>query len=181
MLMKKHNLIVSQETKLKAKRVSERPKPRAERPNEIYGIDMTKIKLETEGWVYLVVVIDWYTKKIVGHTLDDRSKSSHWLSALNQAVCLQCPEGTRGKGIKLVSDNGCQPTSIAFMKATGLMGSSRYLPAITIRREMLIQNESLERSKKNSSGRGNIKTFASLKKPSKSGSGNTTLNICTRH
>jgi putative transposase len=90
-LMKKHHLIVSAETKLKAKRVSDRPKPRAEKPNEIYGIDMTKIKLEHEGWAYLVLVIDWYTKKIVGHTIDDRSKSSHWLSALNQAACLQYP------------------------------------------------------------------------------------------
>lgn len=121
-LMKKHQLLVSQETKLKAKRDSNRPKPRAEKPNEIYGIDMTKIKLENGGWAYLVLVIDWYTKKIVGHTLDDRSKSSHWLSALNQAACLQCPEGTRGKGIKLISDNGCQPTSVSFMKATSLMG-----------------------------------------------------------
>ena len=121
-LMNKHRLIVSQETQLKAKRTSDKPKPRAEKPNEIYGIDMTKIKLENKGWAYLVLVIDWYTKKIVGHTLDDRSKSSHWLSALNQAACLQCPEGTRGKGIKLVSDNGCQPTSVSFMRAASMMG-----------------------------------------------------------
>ena len=121
-LMKKHHLIVNKDIKLKAKRTSDKPKPRAERPNEIYGIDMTKIKLEHEGWAYLVLVIDWYTKKIIGHTLDVRSKSSHWLSALNQAACLQCPDGTRGKGIKLVSDNGCQPTSVAFMKAASLMG-----------------------------------------------------------
>ncbi len=121
-LMKKHHLTVTSETKLKAKRVCDKPKPRAQKPNEIYGIDMTKIKLEHEGWAYLVLVIDWYTKKIVGHVLDLRSKSSHWLSALNQAACLQCPEGTRGQGIKLVSDNGCQPTSVSFMKATSLMG-----------------------------------------------------------
>lgn len=121
-LMKENHLLVSAETKLKAKRTSDKPKPRAERPNEIYGIDMTKIKLKKEGWTYLVFVIDWCTKKIVGHTLDTRSKSEHWLKALNQAACMQCPEGTRGKGIKLVSDNGCQPTSEAFMRATRLMG-----------------------------------------------------------
>lgn len=121
-LMKQHHLLVSAETRLKAKRTSDRPKPRAEKPNQIYGIDMTKIKLKTEGWAYLVFVIDWYTKKIVGHTLDTRSKSHHWLNALNQAACQQCPEGTRGKGIKLVSDNGCQPTSEAFMRGASLMG-----------------------------------------------------------
>jgi putative transposase len=121
-LMKKHHLIVNKDTKIKAKRTPDKPKPRAERPNEIYGIDMTKIELEHEGWAYLVLVIDWYTKKIIGHTLDVRSKNSHWLSALNQAACLQCPDGTRLKGLKLVSDNGCQPTSVAFMKAASLMG-----------------------------------------------------------
>ncbi len=121
-LMKQHELIVNPETKLKAKRAPGRPKPRAQKPDEIYGIDMTKIMIESQGWAYLVFVIDWYTKKIVGYTVDVRSKSSHWLAALNQAACLQCPEGTRGRGIKLVSDNGCQPTSVAFMKATSLMG-----------------------------------------------------------
>src|SRR4051812_37679055 len=55
-LMKKHNLLVNSETKLKAKRAPDRPKPRAQRPNEIYGIDMTKIKLGHEGWAYLVLV-----------------------------------------------------------------------------------------------------------------------------
>lgn len=121
-LMKEHHLIVNHETKLKAKRTPEKSKPKAEKPNEIYGIDMTKIKLKEQGWAYLVVVIDWYTRKIIGSHLDTRSKSSHWLLTLNQAACLQCPGGTRDKGIKLVSDNGCQPTSISFMEAASLMG-----------------------------------------------------------
>jgi transposase InsO family protein len=83
---------------------------------------MTKIKLEHEKWAYLVLVIDWYAKKIIGFTLHVISKSSYWLSALNQAACLQCPDGTRGKEIKLVSDNGCQPKSALFMKAASLIG-----------------------------------------------------------
>lgn len=28
---------------------------------------MTKVLMEPVGWVYLVLVLDWYTKKIVGH------------------------------------------------------------------------------------------------------------------
>lgn len=69
-----------------------------------------------------MLVVDWYTKKIVGHTLDLRSKSSHWLSALNQAACQRCPDGTKAKGVKLMLDNGCQLTSVAFMRAASLMG-----------------------------------------------------------
>jgi transposase InsO family protein len=121
-LMKEHHLLVKENGHLRAKRTSDKPKPRAERPDQIYGIDMTKIKLIEEGWAYLVLVIDWYTKKIVGWEIDYRSKSSHWLKALNQAACLQCPEGTRGKGLRLVSDNGCQPTSVSFMQAVSAMG-----------------------------------------------------------
>ena len=30
------------------------------RPNEWWGIDMTKVMIEGFGWVYLVVVLDWH-------------------------------------------------------------------------------------------------------------------------
>jgi putative transposase len=33
------------------------------------------------------------------------------------AVNRQFPNGTRGQGVSLMSDNGCQPTALAFMKA----------------------------------------------------------------
>ncbi|MFA9409238.1 MAG: IS3 family transposase, partial [Candidatus Dadabacteria bacterium] len=63
-LMRENNLTVKPNTRLIAKRVSERPKPRADKPNEWWGIDMTKVMTES-GWVYVVIVLDWYTKKIV--------------------------------------------------------------------------------------------------------------------
>jgi putative transposase len=28
---------------------------------------MTKVLIEGFGWVHLVVVLDWYSKKVVGH------------------------------------------------------------------------------------------------------------------
>jgi len=43
-LMKIHGLIVTKNTRLKAKRTSCRPKPQADRPNQFWGIDMTKFK-----------------------------------------------------------------------------------------------------------------------------------------
>ena len=45
-LMKQNNLLVNKETKLRAKRSSLKPKPKATKPNEIWGIDMTKVKTE---------------------------------------------------------------------------------------------------------------------------------------
>ncbi len=51
---------------------------------------MTK-GLTREGWAYLVVVNDWFTKKILGAFVADRSRASDWLEAVNEAVCRQFP------------------------------------------------------------------------------------------
>jgi transposase InsO family protein len=39
------------------------------------------------------------------------------------AVNRQFPEGVCGAGLNLMSDNGCQPTSTALMRACGTLGS----------------------------------------------------------
>jgi putative transposase len=115
-LMRAHNLAVKRNTRLIAKRVSERPKPRPDSPKEWWGIDMTKVMTES-GWVYVVIVVDWYTKKIVGHYSGTRATSREWLEALEKGLNREFPEGVRGHGLKLTSDNGSQPTSLSFMKA----------------------------------------------------------------
>jgi len=115
-LMKENNLTVKQNQKLIAKRASERPKPRPERPKQWWGIDMTKVMTDS-GWVYVVIVLDWYTKKIVGHYSGTRATSREWLEALEKGLNREFPGGVRGHGLKLVSDNGSQPTSLSFMNA----------------------------------------------------------------
>lgn len=47
---------------------------------------MTKIMLEHWGWVYLRIVFDWGSKKIVGWHLSPRSKTEIWLQSLSMAV-----------------------------------------------------------------------------------------------
>jgi putative transposase len=49
-------------------------------------------------------------------------KSPPWLAALEMAVHRQFTAGVRGPGPALMSDNGCQPTSTAFMRACGMLG-----------------------------------------------------------
>ncbi len=119
-LMRLHNLTVTQETRLKAKRTSQREKPRPDRPNQWWGIDMTKAMTDS-GWVYIVIVLDWYSKKIVGHYADSISRTPEWLQALDDAVNTQFPDGVRGHDLYLMSDNGSQPTSLRFMKACSNM------------------------------------------------------------
>ncbi len=120
-IMQEADLLVKPNLRLKAKRTSMRPKPVPTTPNQWWGIDMTKILVESFGWVYLVIVLDWYTKKIVGYHVGLQSTARHWLLAVDMAVNRQFPAGARGHGVNLMSDNGCQPTSIAFMEACSLL------------------------------------------------------------
>lgn len=66
-VMRQHDLLVTPNLRLKATRTPTRSKPRPTAPNQWWGIDMTKVLVEGSGWLSLVVVLDWYTKKIVGH------------------------------------------------------------------------------------------------------------------
>jgi transposase InsO family protein len=116
-LMQEHDLLVKPDKRLKAVRTPGKSKPRPHLPNQWWGIDMTKVMVNGFGWMYIVVVLDWYTKKIVGYYAGMQCRSKHWLEAMDAAVNRQFPDGVRGKQLFLMSDNGSQPTSLSFMKA----------------------------------------------------------------
>ena len=124
-IMKERDLLVKPNLKLKARRDNQnnRSKPRATRPNQFWGIDMTKVMIESFGWLYLVIVLDWYTKKIVGYSISVRSRTDDWLDAVNMACNQQFPNSILRKDqeLFLVSDNGSQPASLAFMRACSVM------------------------------------------------------------
>lgn len=123
-IMKENNLLCTKNNRLRAKRTPPYPsKPKATKRNEVWGTDMTKIKTSL-GWLHIHIVLDWYTKKIVGYYMSDKSKTEDWLQSLHMAINRQFPNGYRTKirPLQLVSDNGCQPTSSAFMKACSQMG-----------------------------------------------------------
>ena len=124
-LMQENQLTVQPSDRLKAKRGNLRRKPRATRPNQFWGIDMTKIKLHTWGWFYLTIVLDWHTKEIVGYSLSIQSKTDDWLDALEMAINNRFPKGIRDtlkEQLFLISDNGCQPTSGRFRLNCSLAG-----------------------------------------------------------
>lgn len=77
---------------------------------------MTKVMTDS-GRAYVVIVLDWYTKKIVGHYSGTRATTREWLEAVKKGLNREFPGGVRGHGLKLMSDNGSQPTSLSFMKA----------------------------------------------------------------
>lgn len=124
-LMKEQEFLVTREYKNKAKRTSYQPKPQPVRPDHIWGTDMTKIKINGWGWLYLVVVLDWFTKEVVGYCLSLRCTTAEWLLALNMAVNNRFPGGikdTMKYQLHVVSDNGCQPTSQRYMRECAALG-----------------------------------------------------------
>jgi putative transposase len=121
-LMREPHLLVKPNPRLKTKRTLTRSKPKPTQPNEWWGIDMTTVLVQGVGWIYIVVVLDWYTNAIVGHYAGLHCKAQHWLTALDIAVNRQFPEGAQGQGLSLMSGNGWQPMATAFRQACSILG-----------------------------------------------------------
>lgn len=100
-----------------------RRKPQATRPNQFWGTDMTKFWIKNTGWASLVLVEDWYPKKILGWEVALRGDTTLWLAALDQAVKEAFPaSGSRDQEVQLISDNGSQPTSRRYMAECKTLG-----------------------------------------------------------
>jgi transposase InsO family protein len=53
-------------------------------PNQVWGIDVTYIPLQT-GWMYLVAVLDWFSRYVVSWELDDTLQLPFVLEAVKRA------------------------------------------------------------------------------------------------
>ena len=54
-------------------------------PNHIWGIDLTYIRLHG-GWMYLVAILDWYSRYVVSWELDQTLELPFVLTALQRAL-----------------------------------------------------------------------------------------------
>lgn len=61
------------------------------RPNQVWGIDITYIRLKN-GWLYLVAIIDWYSRYIVSWELDQTLEMTFVLEAVQRAFETTVPE-----------------------------------------------------------------------------------------
>jgi putative transposase len=118
--MNENGLLVPQK-RYRAKRQPERRKPRAQRHGQFWGINMTKFIILGLGWAYLVIVLDWFSRKVVGWQLSWRCRTQERREALEGAVIQEFSHIVRDQGLKLVSDNGCQPRSGSFLKLTATL------------------------------------------------------------
>ena len=107
----------------KPKRPRRMPKVCATGPNQAWQIDMTSFHLSDLTPLFLVMVIDCFTREIVGWTLDRRCRASEWTSALRLALEKRGLTSKEMCGrLTLRSDNGSQPCSKAFVEYLGRTG-----------------------------------------------------------
>lgn len=77
------------------------------KPNQVWGIDITYIRL-LAGWLYLVAIIDWYSRYVVSWELADNLEIDFVIEAVERAFDKAKPEIFN-------SDQGSQFTSKAYV------------------------------------------------------------------
>ncbi|MBE1255535.1 IS3 family transposase [Enterobacter cloacae] len=90
-------------------------------PDKRWVTDITYIRTH-EGWLYLAVVVDLFSRKIIGWSMQSRMTKDIVLNALLMAVWRRNPQ----KQVLVHSDQGSQYTSHewqSFLKSHGLEGS----------------------------------------------------------
>jgi putative transposase len=72
-------------------------------PNEKWGVDISYV-WTAEGWLYLAIVLDLFSRRIVGWAMSDRMKKGLAIEALQRAVAQRRPR----PGLVHHSDRGSQ-------------------------------------------------------------------------
>ena len=89
----------------------------AERPNSKWVTDITYIWTQ-EGWLYLAVVLDLFSRRIVGWSIADHMRTDLVMGALTMALGNRLPDDT----LMHHSDRGSQYASFCYQKALGQHG-----------------------------------------------------------
>ena len=80
-------------------------------PDEKWGVDISYI-WTAEGWLYLAIVLDLYSRRIIGWATSDRLKQDLALTALKRAIALRRPP----RGVIHHSDRGSQYCAREYQK-----------------------------------------------------------------
>lgn len=82
-----------------------------QKPNVVWVCDITYIRT-SEGWLYLAVVLDLYSRQVVGWQIDTRMQDKLACEALQAAVAVR----GNPRGVTVHSDQGSQYCSHAFRR-----------------------------------------------------------------
>jgi putative transposase len=104
------------------------------RPNQVWATDITYVPMKA-GFVYLVAIIDWYSRRVLSWRLSNTLDSRFCVDALEEAL------GRFGQPEILNSDQGAQFTSEDFTKplrdrgiAISMDGKGRCLDNVFVER-----------------------------------------------
>ena len=103
-LMHEHHLVTAK----RVERARPRPHPReveATGPDQVWQMDFTKVMVGST-WHWLLVVLDRFTREIVGWSLTRYGRAKEVLAVLDAAMMDRFPDGVRGANLKIASDNG---------------------------------------------------------------------------
>jgi putative transposase len=75
----------------------------ADAPNEKWASDISYIWTQ-EGWLYLAVILDLHSRRVIGWSISDRMKRNLAIQALNMAITNRSPP----RGVTHHSDRGSQ-------------------------------------------------------------------------
>jgi putative transposase len=89
----------------------------AEMPNQRWVADFTYVAT-SEGWLYVAIVLDLFSRKIVGLAMEERMTADLVLKALEQVILHRKPQA----GLIHHSDKGSQYTSQDFQTLLALYG-----------------------------------------------------------
>jgi putative transposase len=90
-------------------------------PNRLWVADITQQRTG-QGWFYLAVIVDAYSRRVVGWAMAEHVRTDLVLDALSMAIAARRPP----PGLVHHSDQGAQYTSLAFGRAlcaAGIAGS----------------------------------------------------------
>ncbi len=90
---------------------------RVSRPNTVWVVDITYIPTG-QGWLYLAIVKDLCTKKVVGYAFSNRIDTALTLAALRMAVRREHP----APGLLFHSDRGVQYAAAAYREELEKLG-----------------------------------------------------------
>jgi putative transposase len=99
----KHNLPVADNTLDRQFTVS--------KPNQVYAGDITYLHTQ-EGWLYLAVVVELFSRQVVGWSMDKHMRAALVNDALLMAIWQRKPD----KGLLWHSDRGSQYASVSHRK-----------------------------------------------------------------
>jgi transposase InsO family protein len=94
-------------------------------PDQVWASDVTYVST-LEGWLYLAVILDLFSRRVVGWKLGESLEAELVVAALRNALVLRQPD----QGLYFHSDRGSQYSSEAVRKPLSVIGAKQSMSGV---------------------------------------------------